>query len=146
MTISKRLILTLTIALLALILVGGFGLRQLSAAQQRFDEVQTDIIPSIKTLYTAKSTLETLRRLNLRHVLAADAGAKATVDQQMADADKVFDQQMAIYERSDVSDDTDRKMLDADKANMAAFRTTRENFVAKSRSTDQDGAKALLAE
>ena len=144
MTISKRLILTLTIALLALILVGGFGLRQLSAAQQRFDEVQTDIIPSIKTLYTAKSSLETLRRLNLRHVLAADAGAKTAVEQEMAEADKTFDQQMAIYERSDISDDTDRKMLDADKANMTAFRTSRDNFVAKSRSGDQDGARALL--
>jgi len=146
MTISKRLILTLTIALLALILVGGFGLRQLSVAQQRFDAVQTNIIPSIKTLYTAKSMLETLRRLNLRHVLAADAGAKTAVEQQMADADKIFDQQMATYERSDISDDADRKLLDADKANMAAFRTTRENFVAKSRGSDQDGAKALLAE
>src|SRR5271156_4725742 len=110
MTISKRLILTLTIALLALILVGGFGLRQLSAAQQRFDEVQTDIIPSIKTLYTAKSTLETLRRLNLRHVLTADAATKAGVEREMAGADKLFDEQIAIYERSDISDDTDRKM------------------------------------
>ena len=50
MTISRRLILTLSVALLALIFVGGLGLWRLNQAQQRFEYVQVNILPSIKEL------------------------------------------------------------------------------------------------
>ena len=54
MTLSKRLILTLSVALLALIVVGSVGLWRLSQAQQRFEYVQANILPSIRELDDAK--------------------------------------------------------------------------------------------
>ena len=54
MSITKRLILTLSVALLALIFVGATGLSQLSNAHHRLDMVQTRLIPSIEGLNAAK--------------------------------------------------------------------------------------------
>ncbi|QIN67904.1 hypothetical protein SBC1_79510 (plasmid) [Caballeronia sp. SBC1] len=50
MTIRKRLIFTLGVALFALFVAGSFGLWRLSLAQQRFDYVQVNIIPGVKEL------------------------------------------------------------------------------------------------
>ena len=64
MTIRKRLIFTLGVALRALFVVGRFGLWRLSQAQQRFALVQTNIIIlSTKELNDAKDNVSNLRRL-----------------------------------------------------------------------------------
>jgi methyl-accepting chemotaxis protein len=144
MTIRKRLIFTLGMALLALIVVGGFGLWRLSQAQQRFEFVQVNIIPSIKELDDAKNDVSNLRRLSYRHFISTDSAAKALVENDIADLDKSVDRHIATYEREDIADDTDRKLLEADKANTAAYRSARQSFLEKSRAGDQDGAKATL--
>ena len=47
MNISQRLAITLGIALLALIAIGGSGLMQLNSANQRFDYMNANTFPSI---------------------------------------------------------------------------------------------------
>lgn len=84
MTMKKRLIFTLGVALLALILAGGFGLWRLSQAQQRFEFVQVNIIPSIKELDNATNDVSNLRRLTYRHLLSTDSVAKALVEKDIA--------------------------------------------------------------
>src|SRR3979409_884938 len=61
MTITKRLILTLSVALIALLFVGAYGLLQLHRSQVRFDSIQTRIIPSIHGLNNAKGVLADTR-------------------------------------------------------------------------------------
>ena len=50
MNISQRLAITLGIALLALIAIGGSGLMQLNSANQRFDYMNANTFPSIHNL------------------------------------------------------------------------------------------------
>jgi CHASE3 domain sensor protein len=57
MSLSKRLILTLSVALLALIVVGGIGLWRLNQAQQRFEYVQANILPASENWTTPSTTL-----------------------------------------------------------------------------------------
>ncbi|MEA3117258.1 MAG: hypothetical protein QOI13_528, partial [Paraburkholderia sp.] len=63
MTITRRLIVTLTTALLALLFVGGIGLWRLNQAQQRFEYVQSSIIPNTKELTDAEGNIGSIRRL-----------------------------------------------------------------------------------
>jgi len=144
MTIKKRLIFTLAVALLALIFVGGTGLWRLSQAQQRFEFVQVNIIPSIKELDDAKNDVSNLKHLSFRYLLTTDSASKAAIEQAITDLDNSLARHLATYEREDVADDTYRKFLETDKANAAAYRTAQQNFLAKSKAGDQDGAKAIL--
>jgi len=145
MTIRKRLILTLGVALLALIVVGAFGLWRLSQAQQRFELVQTNIIPSTKELTDAKDNVSNLRRLAYGYLVTADNASRAATAQEIAEMDKSVDRHLATYERDDIADETDRKFLQADKAAFAAYQSIRQGFFDKIKAGDQDGAKSMLA-
>src|SRR5476651_1467137 len=116
MTIRKRLIFTLGVALFALIVVGGFGLWRLSQAQQRFELVQTNIIPSTKELNDAKDNVSRLHRLAFGYLMSANDDTRARTEHEIAEMDKSVDQHLATYERDDIADDTDRKLLQTDKA------------------------------
>ncbi len=144
MTLSRRLILTLSVALVALILVGSVGLWRLTAAQQRFEYVQVNILPSIKELEDAKFDVGGYPRLNYQYILSTDDAGRAAVEQEVDAIDKSVDQHIATYERDDVSDDTDRQMLEIDKANLAAYRTALRSLQGKVRGGDLDGAKAMM--
>ncbi|MFM0283818.1 methyl-accepting chemotaxis protein [Paraburkholderia sediminicola] len=144
MTISKRLILTLTIALFALVFVGAMALWQLNQAQQRFAYVQENIIPSIAELISARADINKLRLLEYRHLLTTDGASKQSVERDMATLDASFERHIATYERDDISDNNDRRFLGADKVAVAAYRSARQRFLEHSRAGDATEAKDAL--
>jgi len=143
MTITKRLIVMLSVALLALLLVGGFGIRALYQAQQRFEKVQTDTLPSILELYAARSDISN-QKIRVRDLLLADDADRSSIGRNIDALGKNFDERISTYEHSDLSDDTDRQMLETNKANAQAFRTLQNSFRAKISSGDIDGAKQMI--
>ncbi|WP_144140773.1 methyl-accepting chemotaxis protein [Paraburkholderia sp. BCC1884] len=146
MTLSRRLVITLSIALLAMIAVGGVGLWRLNQAQQRFEYVQANIIPSIKELDDAKVDITGFGKLNYRHLLSASGPEKEADERAISALDRNVDQHIAAYEHDDVSDDVDRKFLEVDKTNLAKYRALRESFLEKSRAGDSGGAEAMHVE
>ncbi|MYM96604.1 methyl-accepting chemotaxis protein [Duganella vulcania] len=144
MTITKRLILTLSLALLALIFVGITGLTQLSTAQQRLDMVQNRLIPSIAGLNMAKGYLADSRLAGYRLSVFSNLADKSALDKAYNDAHAKFDEVIATYEKERIFDDTDRKMLEADKANMAAYRQALIPFLAGAHAGDMDAVRATL--
>jgi len=144
MTLSRRLLLTLSVALVALLFVGGIGLWRLNQAQQRFEYVQVNILPSIQELDGIKHDVGAFSRLDYRYLLSTDDAGRAAVGQDIDALNKDLDQHIATYQRDDISDDTDRKMLEADKANLAAYRVALQDFQTKARGGDLEGAKAIL--
>jgi len=110
---------------------GSFGVWRLSQAQQRFEYVQVNIIPSVKELNAANDNVSNLRRLAYVYLVSADNATRASTAQEIAAMDKSVDQHPVIYERDDISDDTDRKLLQADKATFATYRSVREGFLDK---------------
>jgi len=144
MNISKRLMLTLVVALVALVFVGSLGLWRLGQAQDRFEYVQVNILPSISELSGARDDLGAMRRLAYRYGLEASSSARDQLAQRMAAADKSFDKHMDVYEKDDISDDHDRQLLQTDMADMATYRQTRRQFIDKYAAGDAAGAMAMV--
>ena len=144
MSITKRLLLTLAIALLALIGVGLGGVWQLQRAQQRFDTVQIRIIPSIHGLNAAKGFLADTRLAGYRLSVFSNLADKTALDKALAGANAAFDEVIAKYEQERIYDDTDRAMLLADRANMEAYRRALVPFFAAAHAGDMDGVRATL--
>jgi methyl-accepting chemotaxis protein len=84
--------------------------------------------------------------LNYRYLLSKDDAHKAANEQAIAELDRNVDQHIATYERDDISDEEDRKLLEEDKAKIAAYRSLRGSFLEKSRSGDVEGAMAMQAD
>jgi methyl-accepting chemotaxis protein len=144
MNITKQLILTLTIALLALLLLGAGGAIQLQRAQERFDTVQNRIIPSIQGLNAAKGFLADSRLAGYRLSVFSNLADKTALDKAVADANTNFDKVIATYRAERLYDATDSKMLDADQAAMEAYRRALVPFFAAAYAGDMDGVRATL--
>ncbi|GLU31096.1 methyl-accepting chemotaxis protein [Trinickia caryophylli] len=144
MTITHRLLLTLSFALAALLFVGADGLVQLSRSQDRFETVQTNVIPSIAALDDLKGYLADTRLAGYRLSVFSNLQDKGALEDALAKANRQFDDALAGYEKQYVSDDNDRRLLDADRANMAAYRQALQPFLASARAGDMDGVRAAL--
>ena len=143
MTITKRLILTLAVALIALVFVGCYGLWQMSRSQQRFEFMQTHVTPSIAELVAANNDLSDMRRLSYRHLIV-EVAQKADVEQLIVDSEKSFDHHLSVYEHDDIANDQDRQLLNADKAASATYKAARTDFIDKSRTGDMATARPIL--
>ena len=144
MNITKQLILTLTIALLALLLLGAGGAIQLQRAQERFDTVQNRIIPSIQGLNAAKGFLADSRLAGYRLSVFSNLADKTALDKAVASANTNFDKVIATYRAERLYDATDSKMLDVDQAAMEAYRRALVPFFAAAYAGDMDGVRATL--
>jgi len=144
MTITKRLLLTLTLALLAMLAVGSYGIWQLQQAQSRFHQIETNTIPSLKAMAKAQSAAADLRAAMPQMLATNDAKQRAVIEAKIADANQRFDAVMADYQANDVNSDSDRSMLQADQAAMANYRAISQQILTQLQNNQMDQARALL--
>jgi methyl-accepting chemotaxis protein len=144
MTITKRLILTLSMALAALLFVGAYGLIQLNRSQVRFGVIQDKIIPSVRGLNNAKGWLAETRLAADRLSIFSNLQDMGALDKALADANRELDDSVGAYEKNLVDGEIDARMLAADKANIAAFRTALKPFLNAAHGGDMDGVRATL--
>ena len=146
MTISKRLILMLTVVLIALLFVGSVAFWNLRGAQQRLQYLQGNLIPSMHELTDARDNIGEIRRLVLRELLSSDNTERTAVDQAIADADTHIAAHIASYDRANRLDHTDRDLLNADKTAFTAYQAAQQIYLEKCKSGDQGGAKAMVSD
>jgi methyl-accepting chemotaxis protein len=144
MTVARRLILTLTVALLSLILVGSYGLWQLRRASQRFEDIQLKTLPAIEMLGHIRVSFDMLRRLDDSYLVTDDASRRAQVARDMSKTDAILDDQLAMYERNHVADGADRRLLSADRSSIRAFRVVRRAVMNQVPGSSPGTALALL--
>ena len=144
MKISNRLIITLAIALVGLLFVGAQGLWQLRDAQQRMELVQTRLIPSVSAINAAKAAVSDSRLAGYRLSVFSNLPDKSALDKAYNDAHANFDKVLADYAKNNIFDETDRKMLEQDKAAMETYRQALVPFLAASHAGDMDGVRATL--
>jgi methyl-accepting chemotaxis protein len=144
MTITKRLILTLSTALLALLFVGADGLWQLQRAQQRLELIQNRIIPGMDSLNLLKGYLADSRLAGYRLSVFANLPDKTALQKAVDAANKALDDEFAHYERDLIFDEKDRALIKADKANIEAYRKALVPFFAAAYANDMDGVRATL--
>ena len=95
MTITKRLFFTLAIGLIGMLLVGGYGILQLTQAQSRFQYIQVNTFPSLTTMTDAQHALTETRVATLKILLARSPQERASFQTAVDNSDKRFDTDMA---------------------------------------------------
>jgi methyl-accepting chemotaxis protein len=144
MNLTKRLVIALSAALIALLGIGALGLWQLKQAKERFEYVQANTFPSLKALQDARGFLTNSRMSTYQHVLMIDPAHRKEVEQAIQEADGKLDAKLDEYEKNYLSDDTDRQLLAADRATLKAYRSTRTGYLEKSNAGDLDAVRTML--
>ncbi|UTH73664.1 methyl-accepting chemotaxis protein [Chromobacterium sp. IIBBL 290-4] len=144
MTITKRLLLTISLALIAMLVVGVQGLWQQKKANERFEYLKINTFPSIHALDEGKEALAGIRLTLARSVALSDPAAKAQQQARMSELDKRFDATIDKYEKDLISDNTDRKMLQADRDAMKTYRQQRDKYLQLMQANDVAGADKLM--
>ena len=146
MTISKRLISTLSIALLSMIFVGIFGLWQINQAQNRFEYFQDNVTQAIKDLTYGETQVYQDRILGYRYVILTASTEREAIESGIWKINSNIGQILNKYENDGLTNDTDRKLLEVDRAKLEGFISAQRTFITQVKANDMQGALALLDE
>ncbi len=144
MTIAKRLILLIVVAILGLLAVGGMGLYEMERINQGLEFSNNDSIPSISTVDSIHSNLLGLRVRVLYHILVASpqdkAAAEKAIDEQKAEIAKLVN----TFSSSLVSNDKDRKYIDDTRVMLDEYYGIVAQVLDLSRANKADEAREFL--
>jgi methyl-accepting chemotaxis protein len=144
MTISKKLLLTLCIALFALLFVGGYGIWQQSKSQSEHEYMIGNIFPSLDDINSAQHGLSNVR-VGLRDMrMAVDEAERAAARDKITAGKKAFDAAVADYEAKNLYNDEDRQKLEAVKSSMDRYWTAIQPLLAPSETVDHAREHALF--
>ncbi|MFL9867487.1 methyl-accepting chemotaxis protein [Paraburkholderia fungorum] len=146
MTISKRLLSTLSIALLSMIAVGIFGLWQINQAQNRFEYFQDNVTQAVKDLTDNEALISQGRILSYRYVIFTASARSEALESEIRKINADIGQILNKYEKDDITNDADRKLLEADRAKLADFISAQSNFIARVKANDTQGVIEALDE
>jgi methyl-accepting chemotaxis protein len=148
-TIIKNMLLTLTVSLLAILFVAGYGLWQLGRSEARYAYVESDTIPALIDLAEATEQMSDVRALTLSRALTTDPSQRQTRDRRIADAQKHLAEILQRYGTDHVLDDKDRALLKADQENIARYNAVHAHFIEQTSNalseSELDAALAPLA-
>ncbi|MEN7529936.1 MULTISPECIES: methyl-accepting chemotaxis protein [unclassified Cupriavidus] len=144
MNISKRLLLTFSLSLFALLFVGLGGIWQMKKSEERFEYFNDNTLTSVRDLNNVSGALNTVRVALYRHAMSDDAGAKTEAEALFERGNKRFDDLVAKYERNNISDPTDRKLLEADRDAMKRYRESTVAYLERSRANDFAATQKMI--
>ncbi|MCW3479540.1 MCP four helix bundle domain-containing protein [Neisseriaceae bacterium JH1-16] len=142
MTLTKRLTITLSLALLAMAVVGAIGVWSLQQAQQRFDYVHRNVMPGLSTLNDIKDNFS-LQRISLYQALL-NTTSTASYQKELEALSRKNQALLDRYEGSFASDGSDRELLQADRSALNAYSASREQAISLLAARGQDFAKQVL--
>ncbi|MDH2435423.1 methyl-accepting chemotaxis protein [Pokkaliibacter sp. MBI-7] len=143
MTISKKMILLVLFALLGILVLSGLGQYQLRQVYGAASYGNDNTVPSLLALRGMESAAKDQIRLMYKHILTPDDQGMKSIDDELAQTEKSLATATEDY-RALLSNDDDKKMLEKDLADLAAFKDVRERVLRLSRGNQTDAARDLI--
>lgn len=122
LTVSKRLILSLSFALIALLFTNAYSLWALYQSQGRFTRMDTEVRASLVDVAAMQNTLLALRLYATRHALAPTAELKDREEKTLTALADKMNLLIEKYQREDVQGDPgNQRLADRDRDNYREY-------------------------
>lgn len=145
LTVKRRLILSLFIALAALLSAGGYSLLALKRAQDRFVEVQQTVVPRIVDLAAIEQAGLNVRIFTLRYALALSGPDRGIEEKNLIAQVTRLNELVDRYQREDIqNDDKGAELIQVELQDYREFNQYVEASVEKARAGNIDGARSLV--
>jgi methyl-accepting chemotaxis protein len=143
MTIAKRLAMLILVAVVGLVVVGLFGLRQMSAINNNLQYAHDNSIPSIRKVAAIESTFLRLRTNMLAYLLSSDEQRPA-LEKRIEDSKNDLLKHLGDYEKL-ISDDKDRQYLETSKTLVKEYFSLLDPAIAATRAGDAVKARTGIS-
>ncbi len=143
--IGSRLTIGFGLVLALLCLMAGVAAWQMSRLAASNEEYATNLVPSFALQHQISLALDDERRAEFRHVLSNDAAEMDRNETEIAAARKRAADDLDKYEKEDVSDAEDKRLLDKVRAAVTAYYAQWEALRPLSRQTATDPTKQAEA-
>jgi len=145
LSIAHRIMLLIAASVIALLLVGYNGLSVGNKGAESIKKLDQDSLASIQILGDARQAFTIARVAVYSHILAVDEDAKAKAEKMLRDQFDLDSKLLKDYEKL-VSNDEDKKQLEADIANMKAYADVAlTKLIPLSRANDIEGVRKEIA-
>jgi methyl-accepting chemotaxis protein len=145
LTIAKRLWVMIGVATAALVVVGATGLFASSRIEAALDVTNTDTLPSIAAIDSIRTDVLQIKAGVVTHILSTSVGRRAIIEKSIDSAREHLDASLKQYQENLVSDEDDKRLIEADAKAIAAFEECIGRVLEPSRAGDGDQAR-LIAE
>jgi methyl-accepting chemotaxis protein len=149
MTIARKLILLVCIALVSLVVIGFGAAYELRSSQRRFEEVQKTVIPSIVLLSDASSSAAALRSTVRDYIIGGFINNPTMIKKQVDSLNILktkIASQLDSYEKKYVSNDEDKALLNEDRKALNAYLAEVNDVIDKTNQKDFAGLSQQFSE
>jgi methyl-accepting chemotaxis protein len=144
MTIARRLAILIVVAVVGLIAVGLFGLRQMGSINTNLNYANENLIPSLRSVAKMESSFLRLRTVVLGYLLTADE-KRSALEPRIEAAKQELEQVVRDYEKQ-VNDEKDRQHWEATKATVKEYYAVLDPALAATKGGDVETAKAGMGQ
>lgn len=145
MSVAKRMYLLIAITAIGLASLVSLGYYQMNRVYHVTSEINTDIIPSLKTISLALANFEQLNGLIWQHMASVDNANMQTIESEIATTHKALTETLKQYEASALNNE-DKTWLEKDLTALAKFDELGSKVLTLSLSNKKTEARdALLA-
>jgi len=130
MTIARKLYLLIASVVLGLIILTGMSMYELGKVYDTASFSTVNTVPSILDLDTAIENGSSIRLALWKYLDNPPADEKAALEKSMHERHDAVIAALDKYQKEDLSDDTDRAMLQADRDTFSAYEKEREAVMA----------------
>ena len=141
-SIARKLIILVVIAIVSLVLVGAMAFSEMRSAQERFETVQSSVIPSIVLLNETNAQSAAVRAAVRDYIIGGFIEDKELQKAQQANLEDLknkINANLDRYQKDFTEDDQDKQLLEADRKALAAYLAEVSDVFAKVESKDVPG-------
>ncbi|SFM96828.1 methyl-accepting chemotaxis protein [Formivibrio citricus] len=144
LTVARRLQVMTLGAILTLLVAGGMGAFHLQKLAGLVSFLNAKIIPGIHSLNEVQRDFLQYRAFLFRHVFNTDPAQKAELDLQMKKVRGNWEKTLDDYEKNLPADEANRRMLENDRREIAAYLQVAERILAHSRKGENKAAVDII--
>lgn len=140
MSIMQRLVFSQIVVLISLLVIGGGGLLQLHDVHDRFDYLMQNTLPSLGVVNRSQRALDEQRIVLHKAMLETDTAKLTTLEAEEHKAAAEMKAALDEYEKSMISDDTDRQLHGEARRTANAYLDMANQALAQLKSGQRDAA------
>ncbi|BDU72579.1 methyl-accepting chemotaxis protein [Mesoterricola silvestris] len=144
-TIRKKLAAVAATALAGILVLAVLNRYQTERVYDAASFGSATTVPKLVEINSAQVAMESIRRTLWQHIAQVEPGTLARLEGRIAEDEGRVAKGLDAFERNGVSGDQERRLLEAERASVLAYRTLADRALALSRAGKKAEARDLLA-
>lgn len=143
-TVAKKMILLIGVSVVGLLSVAGLGQYYLDQVYTKTNYLNINTVPSIVTLDDMSKAYTDMQETVYQHIINTDDATMVQLDRVILDYRAKIEDSLKKYEAENITDDKDRRLIEAIRVELKNYDIVREKCLALSRANKIEDARRAV--